>query len=78
MQYFRSFDKPALPFRRAVKKPIPIRCIQMQEDFEVETLEGSLRGRAGDYLMVGIEGELYPCSREIFEKTYDWLEEDRE
>jgi hypothetical protein len=48
----------------------------MQEDFEVETLEGSLRGRAGDYLMVGVEGELYPCSREIFEKTYDWLEED--
>jgi hypothetical protein len=48
----------------------------MQEDFEVETLEGNLRGRAGDYLMVGVEGELYPCSREIFEKTYDWLEED--
>ena len=46
----------------------------MQEEFEVETLEGTLRGRAGDYLMMGVNGELYPCAKEIFEKTYDWVE----
>lgn len=74
MQIFRVNDQPKLPFRRAVKKPIPINCIQMTEDFEVETLEGVLRGRAGDYLMVGVNGELYPCAKDIFEKTYDWVD----
>ncbi len=74
MLKFKVHDTPELPFKRAVKKPIPINCVQMQEEFEVETLEGTLRGRAGDYLMMGVNGELYPCAKEIFEKTYDWVE----
>lgn len=28
-----------------------------------------------DYLIKGIEGELYPCKKEIFEKTYIRVEE---
>jgi patatin-like phospholipase/acyl hydrolase len=62
---------PDLDFQEAVKKPIPVRCKQMAEDFEVETMEGTLRGKAGDYLMVGVNGEMYPIDKEIFEKTYD-------
>ena len=58
-------------FERAIKKPIPIRCLQIDEPFEVETMEGILRGKKGDWLMVGVSGEVYPCDREIFEKTYD-------
>lgn len=38
--------------------------------FVVETLEGAMKGLAGDYLVKGVEGELYPCARHIFEKTY--------
>jgi len=53
-----------------VKKPIPVKAIQMDEIFTVETLEGILIGNPGDYLIEGIEGELYPCKKEIFEKTY--------
>jgi hypothetical protein len=33
-------------------------------------MEGTLNGKAGDWLMVGVEGEMYPIDREIFEKTY--------
>ena len=68
---FSSNKRPDLAFKKAVKKPIAIQCYQMNEPFEVETLEGTLKGKKGDWLMVGIEGELYPCDQVIFEKTYD-------
>ena len=71
MTTFKSGEIPDFPFQQAVKKPIPIRCIQMQEPFQVETLEGTLQGKAGDYLMVGVRGELYPCEKEIFRETYE-------
>jgi hypothetical protein len=71
MLIFKNGKIPEYDFKKAVKKPIPIRCIQIQEPFMVETLEGALKGRKGDYLMVGVRGEMYPCSKEIFEDTYD-------
>ena len=71
MLKFSSDDLPQLNFKTAIKKPIPIQCVQIHEPFEVETMEGILRGKAGDWLMIGIDGELYPCDREIFKKTYD-------
>lgn len=56
------------------KRPIIVHAIQINEDFRVNTLEGNYKqGKAGDYLMRGIEGELYICDREIFEKTYDFV-----
>jgi len=39
--------------------------------FVVKTLEGDMRGATGDYIIKGVAGELYPCKREIFEKTYE-------
>ncbi len=62
---------PDVTFQQALKKPIPIGCVQINEPFEVESLEGLVRGKPGDWLMRGIQGELYVCDREIFEKTYD-------
>jgi len=55
------------------KKPVIVHACQMNlpEGFTVTTLEGVHRGHPGDYLMIGIEGEKYPCKKEIFEKTYD-------
>jgi len=40
-------------------------------EFKVDTLEGTMKGKPGDYLVQGINGEQYPCDKEIFEKTYD-------
>lgn len=37
----------------------------------VKTLEGNMEARVGDYIIQGVNGELYPCKPEIFEKTYD-------
>lgn len=67
-----------LEFKQAIKKPIPVGCIRMDEDFEVETMEGLMKGKRGDWLMQGIHGELYPCDAEIFEKTYVLLDLDEE
>ena len=70
MLKFRQGHIPVLDFNRAIKKPIQIRCIQIDEAFEVETLEGTMTGKKGDWLMIGISGEMYPCDQAIFEKTY--------
>ncbi|MDB5226808.1 MAG: hypothetical protein JWN78_1001 [Bacteroidota bacterium] len=71
MLKFQNNNIPDLAFKKAVKKPIPVRCIQINEPFEVETLEGKVKGNAGDWLIVGINGEMYPVANEIFYKTYD-------
>ncbi|OUR92411.1 hypothetical protein A9Q87_08030 [Flavobacteriales bacterium 34_180_T64] len=62
---------PDFNFKQALKKPIPIRCFQMKEPFKVETLEGIMLGKKGDWLMVGVTGEMYPCDQKIFNLTYD-------
>ncbi len=54
-----------------IKKPIPIRAVQMDVPFNVKTLEGTMSGKKGDYLVEGVEGELYICDKNIFEKTYN-------
>ena len=56
------------------KRPIVINAKRIDEDFRVNTLEGNYKqGKAGDYLMRGIDGELYICDGPIFEKTYDFV-----
>ena len=68
---FKTFERPALPFRKAVKRPIPIEACQMDKPFRVESMEGIVEGQPGDWLMRGVKGELYVCSKDVFEKTYD-------
>jgi len=56
------------------KKPIVIQTKKINEPFRVNTLEGNYKqGKAGDYLMRGIDSELYICDGPIFDKTYDIL-----
>jgi hypothetical protein len=40
-------------------------------EFIVSTLEGSLRGIKGDWLIKGVKGEYYPCKPDIFTATYE-------
>ena len=37
----------------------------------IETLEGTMRADVGDYVICGVQGELYPCKPDIFEATYE-------
>ncbi len=42
----------------------------------IETLEGNMRADVGDYIIKGVNGEFYPCKPDIFEKTYEPVEDD--
>lgn len=48
-----------------------------QEDAycEINTLEGVMRANGGDYIIKGIQGEIYPCKTDIFWKTYERVSE---
>jgi hypothetical protein len=37
----------------------------------IETLEGTMTAQCGDWIIKGVNGELYPCKPEIFAKTYE-------
>lgn len=41
----------------------------------IETLEGKMLVKQGDWIITGIEGEKYPCKPDIFEKTYEPFQE---
>jgi len=57
-----------------MKKPIVVHAKRIDEEFRVNTLEGNYKqGKPGDYLMRGIDGELYICDGPIFDKTYGWV-----
>lgn len=37
----------------------------------VDTLEGTMEAKPGDYIIRGVQGEFYPCKPDIFEMTYE-------
>ena len=37
----------------------------------IETLEGNMLANKGDYIIKGVKGEFYPCKPDIFEMTYE-------
>lgn len=41
----------------------------------IRTLEGELVAHAGDYIVKGVKGEIYPVRADIFKKTYEEVEE---
>jgi hypothetical protein len=37
----------------------------------IDTKEGRMKARLGDWIIKGVQGELYPCKPDIFEATYE-------
>ena len=52
-------------------------CKRSYYDFElkIQTLDGTLKPTIGDYIIKGIKGEFYPCNEDVFNLTYDLVEE---
>ena len=40
----------------------------------ITTLEGVMRADVGDWIIIGVKGEQYPCKPEVFEATYEPVE----
>jgi hypothetical protein len=60
MEPFRPYRKTTVTF--AARVPVP---------FSVLTMEGHMYGQAGDYLAVGVKGEMYPSAAAVFEESYE-------
>lgn len=53
------------------RKTVLTYATPIDEDFEVDTLEGVHTGKAGDYLAVGPHGEMYPIDVHVFLESYE-------
>lgn len=38
---------------------------------KIETLEGTMTAQQGDWIIQGVQGEIYPCKHDIFEAGYE-------
>jgi len=45
----------------------------IKNGLKIQTLEGEMTASLGDYIIIGIKGEIYPCKPDIFQKTYEKL-----
>mgnify|MGYP003393791325 CR=1 FL=1 len=43
--------------------------------FRIKTLEGEMTVSPGDYVIKGVNDEIYPCKEDIFIKSYDFVSE---
>ena len=53
------------------KKPVIIEAYQTEVEMVISTLEGDMIASPGDWIITGVNGEQYPCKPDIFEKTYE-------
>lgn len=57
------------------KKPVVIEAYQTDKKMVIHTLEGDMTAQVGDWIITGLRGEQYPCKPDIFEKSYELVEE---
>lgn len=53
------------------KKPIVVEAYQVCSEQKIYTLEGTMTASPGDWIVKGVNGEVYPVKPDIFEKTYE-------
>jgi len=53
-----------------IMNPVEKQARRMEHPFSVLTNHGVMMGEAGDYLIIGLKEERYPCMADVFEKTY--------
>ena len=53
------------------KKRIVVEAYQTEKEVDIQTLEGVMHASVGDWIITGVNGEQYPCKPDIFEKTYE-------
>jgi hypothetical protein len=66
-QWFKHGDHPKVEVDYSRSKDIVLGWIS--------TLEGGHIVTPGDFIITGIKGEHYPCKPDIFEATYEKVEE---
>ena len=57
------------------KKPVVVEAYQVDEEIVIDTLEGKMKASPGDWIVKGVNGEIYPVKPDIFEKTYELVDD---
>lgn len=50
-------------------------AIQREGALFIRTLEGDMKASPSDFIICGVEGEFYPCRADIFEQTYEVVDD---
>lgn len=58
-------------WRKFRKRPVIVDAFQTDQELVIETLEGNMTAKKGDWIIRGVKGEMYPCKPDIFEQTYE-------
>lgn len=58
------------------KKPVVVEAYQTDKEMIIHTLEGDIHASVGDYIITGVKGEQYPCKPDIFEQTYEKVDDE--
>lgn len=76
---FNTIYEWANPSGDAISAPITSDgCFDSGDDVQnlcIDTLEGTMLARVGDWIIRGVKGEYYPCKPEVFAATYEPAEE---
>ena len=71
MKEVKSLNDVQGKVKKYRKLPVEISAVKLMQKIHIKTREGLLFAGHGDYLIEGIEGEVYPCAGSIFKKTYE-------
>jgi hypothetical protein len=63
------------PDDRQIELPLHVTPLGDRIELEIATLEGTHHASPGDWIICGVHGEFYPCKPDIFDKTYEVVEE---
>jgi hypothetical protein len=70
--FMDEVTKRKIVLRSTMPENVHYECREhFETSCEIETLEGTMVGNYGDFIIQGVNGEIYPCKPDIFEKTYE-------
>lgn len=57
------------------KKPVVVQAYECKKEEVIHTLEGDMVATVGDYVIIGLKGERYPCKPDVFRASYEEVDE---
>lgn len=70
-----SSEIPTNRFVKVRKLPVVVKAKRCNCTQQITTLEGVMTANPGDIIIEGVNGERYPCKPDIFDQTYESVEE---
>jgi len=78
VEAFKVGDEAPIWFIKAYNRGLAYRNEVYYNEYgslTIKTIEGDMKASLGDWIIQGVDGEIYPCKPDIFEKTYELLGE---